>query len=127
MFKFQKIPRVQWPVDLAVPTDGGDVVYKPITVSYKLIGHARFKELGDENDLALLKEVVIGWKGIEDEDGNPLLFTPENLHDLLQHAFIRLPLFAGYMQASSAAPAKNSSRRGDTGPAAASATPTSTI
>lgn len=126
MFKFQKIPRVKWPVTIAVPQDDGEVVSKEISVGYKLIPHKRFMELSGDNDLALLKEVVIGWTGIGDEDGNDLPFSEANLDDLLQHAFIRLPLFSGYMQASSAAPTKNSSRRGDAGPAAASATPTST-
>ncbi|NQD37477.1 hypothetical protein HPT27_10600 [Permianibacter sp. IMCC34836] len=107
MFRFQKVPRVSWPVTIRVPEDGGVIGEKPVTITYKLITHEEFKKLSDENDIALLKAVVVGFKDFEDENGNPLLFSQENLHDLLQHAFIRMPLFTGYMQASAAAPAKN--------------------
>lgn len=113
---------VWWPVTVKVPQDGGKPEDVEISVKYKLITRSERNEfigLAFNDDvanadhdvdraLALYRDKVLDWKGIENEDGNELPFSPENLEAMLDHTFFEMALSRGLFQASSGAAAKNS-------------------
>lgn len=93
-----------WPVPLLIPVDGGrrekhsfDAEFKRLPQSRinEIIKLARALELGradDEvlDDKAAAREILAGWSGITDDDGNDIPFSQAALDQLLE-----IPTIAG--------------------------------
>lgn len=63
----------------------------------------------EADNVALLRERVVGWYDLEGPDGEPLEFTAERLDALLATDYGYRALLGGLMRASREGPAKNSS------------------
>ena len=55
---------------------------------------------GDGETDALMREVLTGWSGIEDEDGKPIPFTPAHVAAVLDFAYVRAALYDAYFNAA---------------------------
>lgn len=49
-----------------------------------------------QRDRERLREVLVGWSGIEDESGAPIAFSPDARDRLLEHRAIRIALGEAY-------------------------------
>lgn len=49
--------------------------------TFKRVPRSEFQELADKGDLELLKAVLTGWEGIEDESSKPVPFSSEMLKE----------------------------------------------
>lgn len=74
-FVRKKIKTFKWPVKVEEPADGGVFEESTFDAIFKRVPRSQFKKLSDKGELELLKGVLIGWEGIEDEDGKPVPFS----------------------------------------------------
>ena len=95
-----------WPVEIKVPTDDGYKKHK-IKVTFKIIDQDRIDELLRNVDNDLLREVVLGWKGVQDEDGNEIPFSDDVLERLLKKGFVRTALAHDYIRGVNGLERKN--------------------
>ena len=75
-FKLDQSGTYKWPVTVEVPVDDGRHDKQKFDGEFKRITQSRIREMGqlietgDLTDVALVKEVLVGWDGIEDDQGN---------------------------------------------------------
>jgi hypothetical protein len=89
MFKLMQSDSYFWPVKIDVPSDGGKHDVQTFDVQLKRVSQSRLLEMKTEvlantmTDASFAREVVIGWKGITDADGNDVPFSVDTLEKLL--------------------------------------------
>lgn len=77
-----------WKVKLPIPTKNKRETHS-FTATFKRISQDRFEELGrlqrEENltNTEIAKEIMVGWSGMQDKQGNELPFTESKLDKLL--------------------------------------------
>ena len=54
---------------------------------------------GAEGEASMIKEVLVGWSGIEDKDGKPLPFEPQFVDAALDFAYVKAALYDAYFNA----------------------------
>ena len=103
MFKVAKEPTFTAPVRLKVPNEKGGCDQVQFTARFKVMPQSRLNSLieAEAEQTALLREAVIGWDKVADEDGNPVAFTDEALAALLEISYIRIGLMGAYLEATS--------------------------
>lgn len=74
-FVRKKVKSFKWPVAVEEPADGGVFETSTFDAVFKRVPRSEFQKLADKGDLELLKVVLIGWEGIDDEDGKPVPFS----------------------------------------------------
>lgn len=110
MYKQVKKTAVWWTVHVPVPCDGGEVQKFKFEAQYALIKRTENEKLEKEfaNDITgFLARVVLNWRGITDEDEQPLPFTPDMLAGFCEMDYQRQALINGYYEARIGAARKN--------------------
>ncbi len=74
-FVRKKVKTFKWPVTVEEPTDGGTFETSTFDATFKRIGRAEFSRLTDKGDVELLKTILTGWEGIDDEASKPIPFS----------------------------------------------------
>jgi len=75
MFKIVQNPTYTWPVTLELPIDGGKTEKATFDAEFKRISQSRVDEIrqaverGEMCDADLAREVLVGWSGVVDGDG----------------------------------------------------------
>lgn len=89
----------KWPVKVEEPADGGvfetstfDAVFKRVTKSFFQ------KVAAKDNDLALLNSILVGWEGIEDEEGKPIPFSFAAMKELADDTFWTRGVLQAYVE-----------------------------
>lgn len=80
-FVRKKVKTFKWPVKVEEPADGGVFEASTFDAVFKRVPRSEFQKLADKGDLELLKVVMTGWEGIEDEDGKALPFSQSALKE----------------------------------------------
>ncbi|WP_034832842.1 hypothetical protein [Endozoicomonas numazuensis] len=102
MFKFVKDRIVKdWPADIKVALDKGRSKSYPITLDLKILPATQYRDLAAQGDKVVFEEIVQGWSGIHDEDGNELSFSDENRDALADLPAFNQAVVRAYLQASS--------------------------
>ena len=81
-FVRKKVKTFKWPVSIEEPSDGGTFDTNTFDAIFKRVGRKDFLKLSEKSELDLLKAVLVGWDGIDDEDGKAVPFSMEALRDL---------------------------------------------
>lgn len=134
MFKLVKDTTSWWPVAWNGVAEDGSLVENRIEVQFVLVGRSEFKKMflaqaaededGDDRDRAVAARIMRNWRGIGDEDGKPLPFTPEFRDQWLDIPTVPAAVLAAYARLLMAAPEvreKNLNPSPAPGPAAAPA------
>tara|TARA_R100000742_G_C4274834_1_gene94987 strand:+ start:308 stop:652 length:345 start_codon:yes stop_codon:yes gene_type:complete len=85
----------KWPVVHEVPVDGGRHEKRTFDVEFKRTTQSRIREIGELvekgeiTDIDLVCEVMIGWEGVTDPDGNAIKFSQKALS-----RFLEVPMLA---------------------------------
>lgn len=87
-----------WPVDIKTPADNGGFKKNRIQIDFTALRQSEIDEHLVADDKALLLEVVTGWSGVQDEDGNELEFSEEALERLLDIPAARIAMVTTYLQ-----------------------------
>jgi hypothetical protein len=112
-FRIAQKPSYTWPVKLQVAADGGKFETHTFDVEFrrlpqgeidKLLKQAADLEIADA-DLARL--VVVGWQGIEDEDGAALPFSEAARDKVLDVLLVRGAIVEAWIESIRGARRKN--------------------
>lgn len=97
MFTLGSKETFEWPVKLRLPVDGGKYEDSTFTAIYKRISQERITELLAQGraaaialatgattdtgikDADVVKEILVGWKEVQDNDSKPWPFNPANV------------------------------------------------
>jgi len=89
MIKIATLPSYFHPVKVEFPTDDGKKKTVEFQAQFKRLSQEEIEEQqqalndGTLTDRGVIGQVMIGWKGVADEDGTPLDFNESNLASLL--------------------------------------------
>jgi len=109
MFKLKTEHTYSWPVTVQIPADGGKFTKSTFDATFKVIPQDRIDTIlrGGNVDSELLREVTIGWKGVQDEDGNELPFSEDARDKLLSIPYARAALVEAYLDSLAGSRRKN--------------------
>jgi hypothetical protein len=99
-----KAKTVKWPITAMEPTDGGKFTPRSFTAHFELLPETEMQELigkgGLEADETTIKKALIGWDGVQDDDGNPIPLTDDVLSWVFEHAvWLRGAIAKAYLDA----------------------------
>ena len=111
MFTIRQDHSFTWPVQVAVPGDGGKHRTETFQARFREIDQDRLNEiLADTEgavDAALLTEIVIGWEGVRDEHKDEVPFDTETLELLIKVPYVRAAMAEAFMDAMTGRKRKN--------------------
>ena len=112
-FKLDQQGTYKWPVTVEVPVDDGRHDKQKFDGEFKRITQSRIREMGqlietgDLTDVDLVKEVLVGWDGIEDDQGNELKFSQSKLKQLLDVPMVATAIATAFFDSIAGAKRKN--------------------
>jgi len=110
------------PVDIPVPSAGGERVVAECEITFRLIGRQAATEAMVRGEAHFVRAVVAGWSGIERHDGSPLQYSEESLDLLADIAHFNLAVSEAYGRWAACLPGKTSKPSPATGGEPAAAT-----
>lgn len=106
-FVLKKVSSYKWPVTVEVPCDGGKFKKETFTAVFRKMTRSAFNDLVDQGDEALVDQIIEGWEGIKDEDGDEVPFTESNKVALFDDPYVLRALISAYTDSLTGNPAKN--------------------
>lgn len=98
---------VWWPVVIEVPADGGLVKRLEVEGHFRLYTDDDYANALKRPAAELLDEALIDWRGISDETGKELEFSPENLVQLKRIRWAITGFVQGFINVHNGAGRKN--------------------
>lgn len=89
MFVISQKQTYTWPVTVEFPVDGGKTDRQTFDAEFKRISQTRINEirtaieLNQTTDTELAREVLVGWEGVNDANGEAVPFTERSRDQLL--------------------------------------------
>lgn len=115
MFKIAQEPSYKWPVTVYIPKDGGKFVKATFSAEFKSLPQdAIDRVLADIRegvaDADFAGECLVGWSGVQGDDGSELAFSDEAKTKLTNIPYARNGVVAAFFESISggAARRKNS-------------------
>lgn len=114
MFVLDKSPSYSWPVQTEVASNNGKFETETFDVNFKRVTESeKMQFFGAETvqrhtDVEICKKVVVGWKGVTDENGNEIPFSQENLDKLLEIPKVSSFIVIAFLESLAGARVKNS-------------------
>ena len=102
-----------WPVSVDIPVDGHHQ-RSTFEGKFKRVSQSRIREMGQEiedgtiTDGEMVAEVLVDWDGIDDDDGNPVKFSPSTLKQLIDVPMVATAIATAYFESIAGAKRKNS-------------------
>lgn len=111
MFKIEQNQSYQWPVNVFVPRDGGKFVKATFTAEFKALPQSEIDSiLRDVRegtvDADFCIESLVGWKGVQDDDGSDLPFSDEAKAKLLNIPYARHAVVTAFFDSISGGAAR---------------------
>ena len=117
-FVLKQSSSYSWPVSFDVPVDGGRHEKQTFDGEFKRLPQSKIgpmvAELGKLEDLGELdriteiaSDVLIGWSGINDDDGKEIPFSQKALEQLLEVPFLAVAVLKAYVDSIKGAKRKN--------------------
>ena len=117
-FVLKQSDTYSWPVSFDVPVDGGRHERQTFDGEFKRLPQSKIgpmvAELQKVDDLGELeriteiaKDVLVGWSGINDDDGKEMPFSQKALEQLLEVPFLAVAVLKAYMDSIKGAKRKN--------------------
>nr|VFK15085.1 MAG: hypothetical protein BECKLPF1236A_GA0070988_101207 [Candidatus Kentron sp. LPFa]VFK30988.1 MAG: hypothetical protein BECKLPF1236C_GA0070990_101257 [Candidatus Kentron sp. LPFa] len=85
-------------VVINVPVDGDTTMRQEFTASFRVLSDARLEELMDQGEGVFLRGILVGWEGIDDDDGNPVPFSPDAVTHMSGIIYVRAAIYRAYWQ-----------------------------
>jgi len=108
MFVFRQVESFKWPVRIHVPVDGGRKEVREIEAEFRVLSpeqvaaHVAAARGGDESsDLAILRDVLIGWSGVGGEGGDEIPYSDVWRDKILAVPYVRRAVITAYFDAVS--------------------------
>tara|TARA_R100001443_G_scaffold33437_3_gene47358 strand:- start:244 stop:585 length:342 start_codon:yes stop_codon:yes gene_type:complete len=111
-FVLKQSDTYKWPVSVDIPMDGR---HKRCTFDgvFKRLSMTRVDELGNQiqkgkiTSKKMAHEVLVGWEGIDDDEGNPLEFSVSNLNKLVDVPMVANAISKSFFDSISGVKVKN--------------------
>lgn len=103
MFVLNKKGSYSWPVVVEFPVDGGKFDKQNFDAEFKLLPQSRIDEIfqqaseGKLMDSEIAPEILMGWKGINDENG-AVPYSEEAKERVLDIPFVRAALISAFLK-----------------------------
>lgn len=114
-FVLKQSDSYRWPVSFKLPIDGGKREKQSFEAEFKRLPQSRIMEIqaqaqrlikaaedGEQiegiSDLSVADEVLVGWSGIVDEDGEEVPFSKTNKAALLEVPMLAASLIQAYFE-----------------------------
>ena len=100
----------KWPVKVLVAADGGRFDESKFTAVFKRLTQSRIQEISsaeDMTDKVLAVEVLQGWEGVQDADGNDVPFNTGNRDKLFDLPSVATTIVMAFMESLAGAKRKN--------------------
>tara|TARA_B100001939_G_C16908849_1_gene603627 strand:+ start:897 stop:1223 length:327 start_codon:yes stop_codon:yes gene_type:complete len=94
----KRVKSFKWPVEVEEPADGGVFETSKFDAVFKRVPRSEFQKLADKGDLELLKAVLVGWDGIEDEDGKAVPFSQATMKEFSDDPYWIRGVLSAYTQ-----------------------------
>lgn len=113
MFKLSQSQSYSWPIEIQFPVDGGRHEKQNFDGVFKRVSQSRIKEIGKQieaseiSDMDLCKEVLVGWKGITDDNGDEVPFSESARDKLMDVPLVCAAIVNAFFGSLSAAKSKN--------------------
>ncbi|MAE21814.1 MAG: hypothetical protein CMK92_05225 [Pseudomonas sp.] len=101
---FKPVTELKHNVKIEIPGDFGRVTKADIDVKYKRLPVSEAKALIEKiqdkkiDEATVLQDHVVDIEGIKDAEGKDLAFSPDLLSQLIEEAYIRVPLLQGFLK-----------------------------
>ena len=109
MFKLVQPETVTWPVHVRIPADGGKTLKATFDAEFVLLNQdaidATLADAGD--DVEFICNVVVGWSGVQDEEGNELPFSHDACRRMAKIPYVRRAMMKAFWDATLGAVEKN--------------------
>ena len=106
-FVLKKVSSYKWPVTVQIPVDGGKFKKETFTAVFKKMSRSTFADLAEQSEEALISEILGGWEGVKDEDGDEVPYSKAAQADLCDDPYVLRGLIDAYSESLGGAPAKN--------------------
>lgn len=106
-FVLKKVSSYKWPVAVEVPVDGGRFKKETFTAVFKKMSRATFSDLAEQSEDDLIAEILVGWEGVKDEDGEEVPYSKAAQAELCDDPYVLRALINAYSESLGGAPAKN--------------------
>lgn len=106
-FVLKKVSSYKWPVTVEVPVDGGKFKKETFTAIFKKMSRSAFNDLIEAGDDALIDQIVEGWEGVKDEDGDEVEYNDENKVALFDDPYVLRAVITAYTDSVTGSQAKN--------------------
>lgn len=113
MFKLAQSTSYKWSVKVELPVDGGKFEKATFDAEFKRLSQSRINELRTQmeapryTETELAKEVLIGWSGVVDGDGNEIPFSEGNRDKLLDVPMVAVAIGMSFFESLAGAKRKN--------------------
>lgn len=97
----------KWPVTVEFPVDGGKFEKELFDAIFKRIGRSDFQDLADKGDVDLIEAVLVGWEGMQDEEGDDIPFSHSALKEQLDDPCWTKGVIAAYLKSLEGGATKN--------------------
>ena len=112
-FVLKQADTYKWPVSHDMPVDGGKHARYTFEAEFKRITQTRIREIDEQiknntiDEIEFLKEVLLGWDGINDEDGNPIKFSQKALAQVIDVPMLATSISKAFFDSIAGAKRKN--------------------
>jgi len=112
-FTLKQSDSYQWPVVIDIPVDGGRHDRQTFDGEFKRVTQSRIREMGqliqeeEITDADLVREVLVGWTNIDDDDGNPVKFSQSTLNQLIDIPLVATAIATAYFNSMAGVKRKN--------------------
>lgn len=102
-----------WPVSFDVPENGGKHRRQTFDAEFRRLPQSRLKELGEllgQNEISdsdAVAEMLCGWRGVTDDQGEEIPFSDGMMRQLLDVPFMAATIFDAYTDSLQGAKRKN--------------------
>lgn len=108
-FVRKKVKTFKWPVEVKEPSesDPGKFDSHEFTAIFNRVSRSVIQKLSDEDEMSLLRMILAGWEGIEEEDGSSVTFDKKTLEEFADDPFWIKAVVAAYTASFTEAEAGN--------------------
>lgn len=113
MFVISQKTTYTWPVTVEFPVDGGKTDKQTFDGEFKRMTQTRINELravierGEITDTELAREVLAGWEGVNDANGDAVPFTERSRDQLLDVPLVAAAVVLAWLGSLTGAKRKN--------------------
>lgn len=113
MFVLSQSKSYAWPVTVSLPASGGRFEKHSFDAEFKRIPQTRILEIGKQikagetSDVDLCRELLVGWKGIQDPNGEEMPFSESARDMLLDVHLVAAAIVEAFFNSIAGAKAKN--------------------